>query len=138
MASQVIAALVGTLVGAAIGIAGSWALQSERFRRADRDGIRERLAIVRGLRSDLFVARMVIESIVKRATLVQGTQFPTALWESHGHRLLGALNKEGEESLIQAFGRLWLSNGYLTLVKGEQPLSADLTPEIAQTLKQHR
>lgn len=93
MTDQAIAALVGAAVGALIGFAGNWGLQLGRFHRADREGVRERLAITRGLRSDLYIAHQTVSTILEREVLTPGTRFSVSLWETHGYLLLGALDR---------------------------------------------
>ena len=73
----------------------------------------ERLSVARGLRADLYLARLMLETIVEHNSFVVGMRFPLALWESQGHRLLGAVNAEAEDALTQAFCRLWGANGLI-------------------------
>lgn len=108
-----VAALIAALLGAIVGFAGTYLLQRGQFRRTDLDGLTERLGIARRLRADLEMAALLCESSIKNEALVPGTQFPADLWVSAGHRVIGGIERQDEQALIQAFNRFVAMNALM-------------------------
>jgi hypothetical protein len=115
--------LLAALSGAVIAFLGTSLLQRAQFRRADLEGVRERLGLTRALRADLHVAKLACETALTREVITPGTRFPVDLWVSHGHRLIAALYRLAEAALIDAFGRMAMVNGLLAApVLATQPI----------------
>jgi hypothetical protein len=128
MSSQLVAALLGAIVA----FGGTYLLQRGRFRRAELEGVRERLGLTRALRANLYAAELQLEASIKNKVIPAGTTFPVALWDSHGHRLIGALRAPAEASLIDAFGRFAALNGLVNGIHrpgGHIDLDDDLLTE---------
>lgn len=108
--------LVGVLTGAAIGFGFTWILQTREFRRRSRELVREHLGLTRGLRADLYAAKLTVEVAIKHKELTGGAILPVALWEAHGHRTLGVLHRPGEQALIDTFSRFGILNRQLAQI----------------------
>src|SRR5262245_6271956 len=102
--------LVAALVGAGIGFLGSgltsWLVQASQYRRQRLEKARQLLGLGRGLRAELAESRLLLSNAMKQRELVTSIQFPVALWETDGHRLLATFRNGEEADLVDAFGRL--------------------------------
>jgi hypothetical protein len=109
MSSQLLAALGGAIVG----FCGTGLLQAARNRRDDRDGVRGRLAVTRGLKVELAEAGMHIDIALQTGFVVTAFRYPVAVWEAEGHHLLAALDPGAALKLVAAFGRLRSTNALM-------------------------
>lgn len=116
MSSQIVSAFFGALVG----FAGTYFIQRGIFRKSLLDQQRERLGILRGLRADLYVSKMLCEGALESEVIAPGLQCPTSLWEASGHRILGAVTRPAGETLNDAFGRIGAINGTWIALPGAQ------------------
>jgi hypothetical protein len=115
MGSELLAALLGAMVA----FAGTYLLQRGQFRRADLEGVRERIGVTRGLRVELYAAKILTESSISTERIASGMTFPTDLWSAHGHRLIAALAQPAEAILIDAFGRFGSINSIIAGVQAQ-------------------
>lgn len=101
MPSEVIAALLGALIG----FAGTYLIQRGQWRRGELEQARLRLGAIRALAIDLRAAELTVRVADQRKVLVAGSRFPTQAWFTHGHLVLGVLKSESVDPLMQVFGR---------------------------------
>ncbi|HEX3240302.1 MAG TPA: hypothetical protein VHR18_09225 [Solirubrobacterales bacterium] len=120
MGSELIAALLGAMVA----FAGTYLLQRGQFRRADLEGIRERIGVARGLRADLYAAKLLTELSINSKQIPSGMAYPTELWNSQGHRLIAALSQSAEAILIDPFARFGALN---SIAAGVQTQGASIS-----------
>jgi hypothetical protein len=131
---------VSAFIGALVGFAGTYFIQRGIFRKSRLDQQRERLGILRGLRADLHVAKLLFDGALKSEAIGPGLRCPVELWQSSGHRILGAVTREAGEALNDAFGRLAAINGTWAalpdaIVKDIDPTADDKVVVPPQSLK---
>ena len=73
-------ALVAAFLGALVGFGGTHLLQRAQFRRAELEGVRDRVGIARALRADLYVAKLSTQNSLKTEVIPPGMRYPTDLW----------------------------------------------------------
>jgi hypothetical protein len=112
--------LLAAFGGAVVAFCGTGLLQAARNRREDRDGVRERLGITRGLKAELGEAAMYLDLALHGKLWVTATRYPVAVWEAEGHHLLAALEPDAALTLVEAFAKL---RGTNTLMAAAPDLS---------------
>lgn len=97
--------LLTALTGAAIAFLGTSLLQRAQFRRADLEGVRERLGLPRALRADLLVAKLACESALNREVITPGARFPVDIYRNVLVRLNSATVRLGRPALELVISR---------------------------------
>lgn len=115
-------------MGALIGLATTALIQTRQFRREELNGVRERLGLTRGLRADLYAAKLVTEVSIKSEWIAAGSVWPVDLWVAQGHRLMAAMESPAEQAMIDTFSRFASINSMVAATRrpdGHLPLKED-------------
>lgn len=71
------------------------------------------------------MAKMTCKSSLERGLISPGTRFPVDLWISNGHKIVGVINRQAEEALIDIFGRMATVNGLLAATSASMRIEDD-------------